>query len=548
MPYARGSEGLGSEESKMRLAWLGMVSCALVGASSVTACGAAFSEATDGGSGDPDGAGADGADDGSLLEGSPGDAMPMNDATAHADAARDGGDGAITMDGTTGIDSGADAATGMDSTTGMDSAIPDSQPDSIVLDACTTATATDGAGTFVQQGGSGSLCTKAAPCGSITTAIGALSGRSTVFVAQGTYVEQITLASNVLLQGGWVPGAWTRNCGGTNATATIIQAPANANKTIIASSVTNTTLDTLTIKSKDQGNVGVGESLYGIFASGGSLSLLNVNVTMVSAGAGQDGVPASTVPAQAPNNCAFATGSTGVGAVGGANGAGAPAGSFSSGGYTPSDGTNGSQGASGQNGTQGTDANNLSQDGVFCTLVLQDGICEPTSTRTSTGTNGTLGCGGSPGAIGTAGHGGGSSVGVYAAGATITINGGAVAAGNGGKGGNGGAGGAGGAGGNAGNPGAGGPSVPTNCRASQPCSTSGIAPFVAGAAGGAGGPGGAGATGGSGGGGAGGSSYSYFFVSGGVVSPNGTTLTFGSAGAGGTGANAGATGSAAQHN
>ncbi len=533
-----------------------MVSCAIVGASSVTACGAAFTEDTsDGGaSGEPGSAiTADSSDEGNGLEGSLVDATAPDVAT-HADATSDGGaDGTTAIDGATAIDAmiGMDSTTGVDSTTGadsaiaMDSAIPDSPPDAPVLDACTLATATDANGTFVQQGGSGGLCTKAAPCGSITTAIGALGTRSTVYVAQGTYVEQVTLASNVLVQGGWLPGAWTRNCGSTNANATIVQAPSNANKTILANGVTNVTLDTLSVSSKAAANVAIGESIYGIFATGGSLTLTNVNVQVVKAGDGAAGAVGST-GSIGSNTCARTSASNGQGVGPGSGGSGASAGTFSSGGYAPANGGDGSTGATGNNGMAGVDALSQCANGTTCTYDGNTGLCFTDQPDQSCGTDGTEGCGGGPGGIGRGGGGGGSSVALFAWGATVVINGGSLASGNGGTGGDGGLGGTGGAGGGVGVAGQQGPQIVKTCKNNPP--TCGGNTFVKGGAGGAGGTGGKGADGGRGGGGSGGSSYAYYFGGGAAVSPSGATMTFGSAGAGGTGANAGASGSSAQHN
>ena len=529
----------------MRRAWLGVLSTVVLTASSIAGCGDAFSEAN------ADAGGPATGDDADTTEGSTGDDSggELLDGGLRRDATA--GDADSAADGAGSADAAADARFAPDVAMVPDTSTPDtSAPDTGPTgDACTLLVASETTGIFVSNSGVASACgTRAVPCNSIQTAINfAVSlSKPYVYVDNGTYIESLTLASNITILGGWIDtgGTWNRQCAPGNAANVIVKAPANANKTIAASNVTNATLDTLTVKSKDVGSVAAGESIYGVFATQSSLALVNVVVQVVKGGDGTDGAGGSSGTAGS-NTCARASASNGADAVAGSNGGGAPNASFSIAGYTPTNGSDGAAGAAGTNGFAGSDPAPACATGVLCAYDNVNSFCVSNGPDTSCGTEGTEGCGGAPGTIGRAGTGGGSSVALYAWGGAITSTSGLLSSGNGGNGGNGGAGGAGGAMGTGGQPG---PRIITQCKNNPPACNLGIS-YATGGAGSAGGAGGKGAPAGAGGGGAGGSSFAYHVGGGATVSPNGTSLLFGLAGtAGGGPGNAGPSGTAAPHN
>ena len=398
-------------------------------------------------------------------------------------------------------------------------------------------------------GTNGAACgTRAAPCKTVTQGMlrAAATSKAQVDIAQGTYTEQVTLTAGLELVGGWsvTAGAWKRACT-TPGQITILKAPATVTSTVLAPELGGeATLTLLRIESKAAASVLPGESIYGIFATGGTtiLTLKDVNIDVVAAGAGTapakaaDGTPAA-------GTCAAGTGV--AGASGGA-GPGAGAGAFGAGGYTPGVASGGGTGSVGNNGLAGG-AGKCIQCGT-CSGFLDVPACTMTNDAALTcGSNGSSGCGGNAGAAGAPGTGGGSSVGIYTWDAAVAITGGSVKSGDGGNGAAGGAGGAGGVG-SAGLAGLASAACITACGASD-----GVAMCLAntmgkGAAGAIGGTGAIGGAGGVGGGGGGGSSYATYQGSAGVITVTGTSYAHGKAGAGGgAGTSAGAAGTSADH-
>jgi hypothetical protein len=405
----------------------------------------------------------------------------------------------------------------------------------------------DSAGVFVAPSGSdvleGGSCglTRSTPCKTIGAGLSSAStatGRSIVYVAAGTYTEKITLPNAITLQGGWHVGGeagtdWTYDCT-SPASVVTVQAPSTSNTTIVASTGTST-VTALTVLSKTPASAG--QSLYGVFASGTSTKLTLNDVVIRVANAG-DGASGTTGAAGASASATCGAGN-GVSASGsGAAGAAAMAGGFASVGWVPGGGGTGGSGSAGDNGSAGG-----AGAAIPFGYCLQVGLNCMATIATCDGGQGLPGCAGGGGGGGSGGAGGGSSIALYAFGASVTVNGGSLTAGNGGKGGPGGSGG----GGASGSAGKAGPTnqcitsfcgtpIPNICNPQAPP----LQPYNYGDGGAPGGTGGNGSNGGPGGGGAGGDSYAVVTAGGGTVAFTGSPgLTAGTAG---TGSGSGASG------
>jgi hypothetical protein len=407
-------------------------------------------------------------------------------------------------------------------------------------------------GIFVSPSGQSSSCgSTVTPCNSVQTALNLAvqNNKSIVYLDNGVYTEIVTLAPGITIEGGWTDlgGNWTRQCTPNRATSATIQAPANSNATIVANYAGTAYLDTLTIRSKSQGDVRASESLYGMFVTGSQtmLDLTDVLVTMSNAGAGTNGGAGSA--GSTTSGCSGGVASNGGAGANGSPGAGAPQGTFTSSGYQPASGGTGTSGGTGQNGTAGGDGGCVR--GGPCDYSGLDGVCEINGDGTPSlycGGYGTFGCPGTGSGPGQPGTGGGSCVAIYVWDAQVTIGGlGALGAGNGGNGGWGGAGGTPGQGSN-GNAGFSmNVAVACGTHPGHICYTleGGV-----GTGGAEGGPGGNGGTGGAGGGGAGGFSYCYYKGGNATVNAPNLSCTPGDAGQGGSGGNAGANGANGVHN
>src|ERR1019366_4665020 len=355
-----------------------------------------------------------------------------------------------------------------------------------------------GSGVFVAPGGATTSCgALGAPCGTVAAGIAAAmqSGGPThiVYVAGSAspYVEQVTLAAGITIQGGWVytgAGQWSRPCN-PSASATTIQAPPGADRVVIADYSGASTLDTLTVSNVTVAASGTasspGQTLYGIFASNSqaghtTLALHDVDIQVAAGGSGGTGTQgmAGSAAALASSGCATSGGtSPGPGALGSA----ATTGSYDVAGYHPQPGGTGTQGVSGQDGTAapaitagancisaytGLVAGGYNTD-VNCGAVPNACVNITSSKVLACGTVGSNGCGGGGSYGGSAGSGGGGSIGIFVWNETVTLDTAAVTTSKGGKGGNGGPGGAVPAGspGAAGNPG---PNVYSSCSVVGP--------------------------------------------------------------------------------
>ncbi len=475
------------------------------------------------------------ADDGSVSNESAADtSSPSGDAAADAPAI----DGEAP-DATTSADSGIDATEPVDATQPVDVTEPmDVQPPvDASLDvgpppACTCGTTCPALASANATFVSATLSSGATGCGAITApcptiaaglAAASANGAPLVYVDEGTYTENVTLPSGIVLRGGWqdLGTGWAQSCAADPSSLAVIVAPATSNVTITANGVT-AGLDTLTVKSKATANAG--ESLYGVFAYGANLSLTAVDIVVA---AGGNGAPGGT--GTAPSNGPTPPCAAGGGASPGSGSSGAPGvAAYSGTGYTPGTGATGAPGAAGEDGTGAATTCELSGAGpTHCT----NGPCD-SGAECVCNTVGASGCGGPGGGPGTGGGGGGASIGIFAWGSDVQVEGGSLSAGNGGN------------GGEAGTGTAGASSWPssaggTGSSASYQgdCVAGGTAPHLTCdctpetiPAGGPGGNGARGAQGGNGGCGSGGDSYGYYAGSAATVTGTFPTATFGSAG------------------
>jgi hypothetical protein len=358
------------------------------------------------------------------------------------------------------------------------------------------------------------------PCGTIGKGLARAEDLSLpiVYVSAGTYTESITVTGGNHIFGGYAANTFAPICSNANQ-AVIVQAPADSNVTVRGSNLDDTVqIANLTIASKAMADPG--ESLYGVFVTGGTaaLELDDVQISVQAGGEGATGASGSG-GADGGSNCSPGSGDNADTAGGvGSDGEG----SWSASGYTPGSGKSGELGPmSGEAGVI------VSKAGCVDCIVCK-ALCIIADAGVKCGTQGHAGCGGGPGTGGKGGGGGGSSVGAFFWHALLKTSNGSIASGNGGAGGPGGPGGPGGIGGppTDGTPTA---SCTVTCTGiAVGCSTSDNA-----GAGGVNGNGGNGSSGGAGGGGSGGSSYAVYIGGGGkLVSSVGTTFTVGDAGAG----------------
>ncbi len=393
-----------------------------------------------------------------------------------------------------------------------------------------------------------------------------------VIIDGGSYNESLALQSNINLRGGYNSLAgWVQN-GATTA----VNGGATA---VLGTSVSNVTIDSLTIAAANAS--GIGQSSYGIrLISSSGVTVSNSSVSAGSGSAGSGGSTGSTGAGgngggNGGNGCedsnytcstcsrpggggagAAKTCTIGLSSAGGAGGAaghcsisgngdpgtggsGAGGGSAGSGGGgchgTPGAGGPGGAGAAGSNGTAGGNfgsagsayspsnggsggyGGNGSGGGGGGGGGGGDSTCD--SWGGGGGGGGGGGCGGT---LATGGTGGGGSFGIWVSGGSATVTSTTI---NTATGGSGGAAGTGGGGGGGGSKGTGG---------------SGQDDSIAGAAGGLGGTGG---SGGHGGGGGGGPTIGIVCTGGASVTRTGNSFNTGTAGAGGSSAgNAGASG------
>ena len=200
---------------------------------------------------------------------------------------------------------------------------------------------------FVAAGGNdGTGCTAAAPCATLTAALA--TGKSVIYLDEGTYSGELTLGSSVTIHGGWTNaggGNWN-NC--TQGTTTLQQT--NGDRVVEASGSGTWALDWLTIE--NQTTAAAGQTLYGIFQSGGALSLNNVSVSVAGGGSGTPygTAAANGTAALAAGSCSGNGNDGAAGSTGGPGGAG-PNGTLGATGYVAGNGGPGAAGGSGHDGS-----------------------------------------------------------------------------------------------------------------------------------------------------------------------------------------------------
>ena len=435
---------------------------------------------------------------------------------------------------------------------------------------------TESAAIFVSSNGNdANPGTKTLPKRLINAGISAAlaSGKTQVYVGDGTYPEKVILQNGISIYGGYSSVNWSRSASNI---ATIQGVVANGRIVgIEANNITSsTTTDRLTVLTPSA--VSTGLSNYGFYCNNcGGVILKNSNIQSGNAGngtagsagadgaAGTNGAPGQGGSCDNGNGVGGPGGTSPCGRTGGAGGAGGPEGTNSGqvggagiggtaggfggagcssgcfGGCSGSPGVNGSpaaivgaaaNGAGGNGGTISggfwfSDAGSLGANGVHGNGGGgggggggQGGCAVNDGGGNGGGGGGAGGCGGT---AGTGGSAGGGSFGIFLVNSTgIQLLNNVITCGNGG---NGGAGGARGIGGNGGNGGVG----ASICTGEV-------------GKGGNGSNGAKGGDGGNGGGGAGGPSYGVYRSGTTLTLPGTNTLTAGSGGAGGTsGGNAG---------
>ena len=330
------------------------------------------------------------------------DAGELSDATSDAalDAPQDG-------DSTLALDTGGEIDAGMeDASDGADSE---------QADPCLARAVDDLRGLYVSTTGSDdSTCgtARAHPCRTVGFGLrrALAAGQSFVYVAQGTYVESVTLMANVSVEGSWsadASGGWLPACGGDAGYATTIQAPPDASATIVVNSIGGAaSIGWIRVASKVSPDIAPGESIYGVVARGSStsLALANVSVVVASGGDGLEGQAGLSGASAGDGGCVVDAGGAAASHDGGDSSTG---GQFTSSGYVAGDGVPGADGVGGSVGTAsavGGCSNACGTCDTSCTLVLDGGA--------TCGGPGQAGCGGGGGGGGGGGRGGGSSVAV----------------------------------------------------------------------------------------------------------------------------------------
>lgn len=486
---------------------------------------------------------------GAAPDGSAGTGGGISDGSAGTGGVATGGSGGGGAAAGSGGGAGA-TGSGSSSGGGAGGSIPDGSAGaggaagSTVVDAssdgpvtCEHRAVDDATGIFVGSFGNdaGNCGGTSNPCASIRQGIqlAIQYGRSHVYVASGTYVEALDLQPGIRIEGGWaaIGAMWTPICkpDAANNDAVVIRAPATNNATITADSFNGeAALAWLTVETKTAANAG--ESLYGVFVRGApgvqtTLTLENVSVIAHRGGDGATGAPGAAGSDGATTGCDDGDGANGV--TEGAIGDGAPKGMFDRNGYASSAGKPGAPGERGHNGTTSAQPPTCVSSCDSGCRMTPAGACLPTGGYDSCGKAGRAGCGGEPGPGGSGGNGGGSTIGIYAWDASVTIAAGSALAESGA---NGGAGGTGGPAGNgvAGMAGESGPACRRCGLDAEGCAIGNVDPGVGG---GPGGTGGNGTKGGQGGGGSGG--FSYAIYKGGTATVIGyetAALSYGNAG------------------
>ena len=439
------------------------------------------------------------------------------------------------------VDAGQDATTHPKSDASSDSGKADVAPGKDVRTeaapavdgGCPTTMVDTAHGYFVTPGGSDApgCGPVATPCKTIQGGIlsAHTAGKSLLYVAPGLYYEAISLEPDLTVQGGVeLAGAkWNPICNAQVTSAVQIHPPPGVNATVVADSLGGTaTLRAVTIESIDRSELAPGESVYGVIARGSSTNLVLDDVVIILA-PGANGLDGDAGPPASGSGVGTCPGNDGANGGTGPHGPASDGGTVGEAGYHPGNGATGEVGLTGQAGVDG----GVGQCQQGCALTC--GSACPTQYGTVCAPSGKSGCGGPGGGGGTPGSGGGSSIAVFAWGATVQITNSRLEPGSGGAGGSGGPGGPGG-GGAVGAPGGQGVCI-TDCPGNTTCNAAASNTLDGGSAGGKGGMGGRGGTGG---GGAGGWACGYLRGGDASVTVTATTFVLPEAGVGGSPAGA----------
>jgi hypothetical protein len=161
---------------------------------------------------------------------------------------------------------------------------------------------------FVSTAGTATTgCSETLPCASIQAGIAAAAaqGKTTVYVDQGVYPEQLTLSAGIAIRGarsrtdGWAP-----ICGDARLTATKVHPPTGVDRAVIAQDLGGAaSLEALDVQYATVAQPG--QSMYGVFATGATTTLSLVDVTMVvpAGGAGTNGAAGTAGVAGGASDC-----------------------------------------------------------------------------------------------------------------------------------------------------------------------------------------------------------------------------------------------------
>jgi hypothetical protein len=224
------------------------------------------------------------------------------------------------------------------------------------------------------------------PCLTITHGLARAQalGKKTVYVADATYTESVTLVSGISLLGGYHETSWIRHLASTDTTIDGVMSLGSHDITVNATNITAaTTFEGFVVRGSE--NAKAGGNSYAIYVTGSNASLAIQN-NQIFAGRGGPGAAGAS------------------GANGGAGAAGGPylAATYDAfqvtGGVCPSSANRGAYGG-GQTTCAGVAVNGGNGGGINCSPVQNT----QNSTSIAPATGGSVGTGGSGGAAGTAG-------------------------------------------------------------------------------------------------------------------------------------------------
>jgi hypothetical protein len=299
---------------------------------------------------------------------------------------------------------------------------------------------------FVSTAGTATTgCSETLPCASIQAGIAAAAaqGKTTVYVDQGVYPEQLTLSAGIAIRGarsrtdGWAP-----ICGDARLTATKVHPPTGVDRAVIAQDLGGAaSLEALDVQYATVAQPG--QSMYGVFATGATTTLSLVDVTMVvpAGGAGTNGAAGTAGVAGGASDCGHGVSNPAAAATPATPASNASIVTYDASGANPATGGVGVIGGEGHSTSAPPGSSQCSDNLVGCKPDPSEGVpCAGNDTTSCVG--GGTGCGGTAGGVGGGGGTGGSSIALYAFGAIVTTTRGALQPGAGGNGGSGGAGGA----------------------------------------------------------------------------------------------------------